>query len=641
MKDPSKNPNVKRKNSKPILGVVQNIFKLDNLLTEEECAYYIAQTEKINYDDASDISFEYPKHYRNNKRLICISEELADCLWKRIEPILLYSDIRNVTPVGWGTSGRWQPTSLNKCFLFSRYEEGEFFKAHFDGMYRNEHDECSIYTVSIYLNDDYKGGDLVFHHPTTKKPTLRLKPNAGSALVFNHDVLHEGEEVKAGRKYVVRTSIMFKKVENLADPQRPFEQNTLWQKMKKTFSDFTKLAMQGDTEKFTNKYIEAQSMQIQHSGTIHPEPDSDIPYDILLSIFSYLTPEKLCGISLVSKAWHLASRSGALWRQLYSIRWGSGCLKIIEDPSRLVDPELKDWYGIFKRRHITQAKTVTLVSYLEEDLWGATTSEKKSSPAFPICPARASRIYDPWDYSFINYNIGVGDLWYEPSLQTRLVQELIAYSFYKLKCASDQHTLLIIVLPAIWIGQKGLSTPITNINANGKLIAQIEKTYLKELSECAVKLLDIRALSYVDAGICALYSKGLRSGVVMFLFFKPSNVVETYLSAYSQCGIVKGAQRKYVREMKTVQFSHFKEELEVVYSAVGNEELGKTVLLVIVNPSRDPFKIWTNLEIEAKKLGYDLSLANSCDIIQGGVNFASLPEFKQSYVVQAKDFFFS
>ena len=38
--------------------------------------------------------------------------------------------------------------------------------------------------------------------------------------MFNHDTLHAGEEVYSGVKYIFRTGIMFRQVENLSDPNK-------------------------------------------------------------------------------------------------------------------------------------------------------------------------------------------------------------------------------------------------------------------------------------------------------------------------------------------------------------------------------------------------------------------------------------
>ena len=40
-----------------------------------------------------------------------------------------------------------------------------------------------------------------------------MSPRAGTALIFNHDTLHEGQPVTEGTKYIIRTEVMFKRVD--------------------------------------------------------------------------------------------------------------------------------------------------------------------------------------------------------------------------------------------------------------------------------------------------------------------------------------------------------------------------------------------------------------------------------------------
>lgn len=50
-----------------------------------------------------------------------------------------------------------------------------------------------------------------------KKYPVEVKPETGLCLLFRQDVpelLHEGEEVKAGTKYILRTDVLYEKVEN-------------------------------------------------------------------------------------------------------------------------------------------------------------------------------------------------------------------------------------------------------------------------------------------------------------------------------------------------------------------------------------------------------------------------------------------
>jgi len=45
-------------------------------------------------------------------------------------------------------------------------------------------------------------------------------PKTGTALIFNHDTLHEGRPVTMGTKYIIRTEIMYQRVdrEMIPDP---------------------------------------------------------------------------------------------------------------------------------------------------------------------------------------------------------------------------------------------------------------------------------------------------------------------------------------------------------------------------------------------------------------------------------------
>jgi hypothetical protein len=56
-------------------------------------------------------------------------------------------------------------------------------------------------------NDDFEGGATAFHE---SRDSLLVMPEVGRALVFYHRQLHEGMPVVRGRKYVLRTDIMFR-----------------------------------------------------------------------------------------------------------------------------------------------------------------------------------------------------------------------------------------------------------------------------------------------------------------------------------------------------------------------------------------------------------------------------------------------
>ena len=63
-------------------------------------------------------------------------------------------------------------------------------------------EKTSRLTFKIYLNDGFDGGETLFEDVT-------VEPATGMALVFRHPLLHEGGEIFAGRKSVLRTDVMY------------------------------------------------------------------------------------------------------------------------------------------------------------------------------------------------------------------------------------------------------------------------------------------------------------------------------------------------------------------------------------------------------------------------------------------------
>jgi hypothetical protein len=54
----------------------------------------------------------------------------------------------------------------------------------------------------MYLNDNFESGETTFRN-------LKIKPERGIALIFLHDLYHEGSQVTRGVKYVLRTDVMY------------------------------------------------------------------------------------------------------------------------------------------------------------------------------------------------------------------------------------------------------------------------------------------------------------------------------------------------------------------------------------------------------------------------------------------------
>jgi hypothetical protein len=194
-------------------------FLLRNLLTAEECNDLIAQAESFGLADSG-----YSSDIRITDRVSVMGDDLSSLLFDRARPFLqdVVVPIDGVVPQGVNFSmgrGRWQPVGLNPCLRGCRYRPGGFFCPHFDGGFDMSQRVRSIKTFMLYLNEDFEGGRTRFYNES--QPRYRggepeneicaLRPETGSCLVFNHRITHDGEELLAGVKYILRTEVMYER----------------------------------------------------------------------------------------------------------------------------------------------------------------------------------------------------------------------------------------------------------------------------------------------------------------------------------------------------------------------------------------------------------------------------------------------
>jgi len=180
-----------------------SIFVIRHFFTPPECGAFITRSEQAGYETATittTAGFVMDKEVRDNARLILNDMDLAARLWQRAEPFLPRR-IRN-----------WQAIGFNERFRFYRYDPRQRFAPHWDGFFRRDNGEQSQLTFMVYLNDAFTGGETKFYLDN-EIPRLEVRPERGMALVFVHRQLHEGAPVLQGRKYVLRTDVMYARSE--------------------------------------------------------------------------------------------------------------------------------------------------------------------------------------------------------------------------------------------------------------------------------------------------------------------------------------------------------------------------------------------------------------------------------------------
>lgn len=171
-------------------------FIIHNLLTVSECQHYITESERAGYTPLDG----YQTSYRSNDRVTIISQSLSTLLFKRISGY--FPDL--LTHHG----STWEPVGLNEVFRFCRYGPGGVFGAHRDANFSRSARERSFMTINIYLNDT-DAGCTRFLEPSNKEVIFQCQPQTGKALVFLHNEYHDGDVLRSGSKYLMRTDFMY------------------------------------------------------------------------------------------------------------------------------------------------------------------------------------------------------------------------------------------------------------------------------------------------------------------------------------------------------------------------------------------------------------------------------------------------
>jgi predicted 2-oxoglutarate/Fe(II)-dependent dioxygenase YbiX len=182
-------------------------FTINQIFNAEECKAMITRAEELGFEAAKVAlsgGAQLMPGIRNNDRVKFDDRDLANLLWQRL---------REFVPP---TLEGWHAKRLDENFAVYRYEPGQRFKRHQDGTIKTTALEESRFTVLVYLNDDCEGGETIFSDADRSSGrTLFLEtpvqPKVGMALVFKHELWHEGAPVTAGRKYVLRTDVLYAK----------------------------------------------------------------------------------------------------------------------------------------------------------------------------------------------------------------------------------------------------------------------------------------------------------------------------------------------------------------------------------------------------------------------------------------------
>lgn len=182
---------------------------VEKLFSSSECMRLIDAAEAIGFGKTN-----YPKQYRGNLRLITVDQSLAETVWLRLRPLV---------PLSIEFEGHtWHACGLNECWRLAKYLPGDRFGKHCDAWFERNERECSFYTVNVYMNTVPRehGGATRFFDSNQQRgqedpPTLSVQPEAGLSVVFRQppgaDLLHDGEELREGTKFLFRSDVMYRR----------------------------------------------------------------------------------------------------------------------------------------------------------------------------------------------------------------------------------------------------------------------------------------------------------------------------------------------------------------------------------------------------------------------------------------------
>jgi len=186
-------------------------FTVDNFLSNKECESILHRLEGHTFQKAVINQKTLDTNIRNNSRTYIEDPKFVNKIWSKLKNIGIIPKTM--------TNGVFTLNGLYKHIIFYKYNRGEYFREHYDDE-KKDLNKKSFFTVLIYLNNDFEGGETTFiHHKKIKykkkwKDEVTLTPvipQKGKLLVFKHNILHEGSILKSGIKYILRCDIMYEK----------------------------------------------------------------------------------------------------------------------------------------------------------------------------------------------------------------------------------------------------------------------------------------------------------------------------------------------------------------------------------------------------------------------------------------------
>lgn len=191
------------------IQLASRIYVVPNLLSPSECHTEIQKGSELGFSEQRfGIRLNGEPAPEARQRTHCDDVPHAEFIWQRLAVSLptaaeLFPDGTHADPPLSLPAIQWRAVGLNERLRWYRYGVGQRFSVHTDFSHMKNELERSLLTLIVFLNDDFQGGGTRFE-------TATVTPRAGQALVFPHELLHEGLPVTRGVKTILRSDVMFR-----------------------------------------------------------------------------------------------------------------------------------------------------------------------------------------------------------------------------------------------------------------------------------------------------------------------------------------------------------------------------------------------------------------------------------------------
>lgn len=183
-------------------GVIENYQEVIDLI--ESLSNDAVSAWEPWHGHGSDNKYGEIKHVKRDQILYINSDEdrakaayAINCLTNKMsECAIKYADIFEIDrkALYYAVSLLTDPRTI---MGINKYDQNAFMGPHVD---LNDDNYYLAYTIVVYLNDDYEGGELYFNDLD-----IKIKPQAGSVIMYPsaHPYTHQSLEITKGRKMLI------------------------------------------------------------------------------------------------------------------------------------------------------------------------------------------------------------------------------------------------------------------------------------------------------------------------------------------------------------------------------------------------------------------------------------------------------